>query len=349
MLALLEPRASLKELAPLCRRLSLALESGIDLRRVLAREAERPASRGLRRALGVLQQETAQGSTLVDALEHTGSFFPIFFRELADVGEATGRSAEVFRHLADHYEHQQQLRRAFLASLTWPAVQLVAAILIVGLLIWIMGVLGDMPGRQPIDILGFGLVGTRGVTIYFTLVALVVGGGALLVAAMRRGLLWTAPLERALLALPMLGDSLRTLALARLTWTLHLTLEAGMEIRRALALSLRGSRHAPYIATVPAVTAEIKAGREVHEALGHTAAFPHDFLDALEVGEHSGRLPESMAVLSRQYQDRARQALGVLTTLAGFAVWALVALLIILLIFRIFMFYLGTINEALEY
>ena len=48
-----------------------------------------------------------------------------------------------------------------------------------------------------------------------------------------------------------------------------------------------------------------------------------------------------MENLSRQYQDQARTATAVLTTLAGFAVWIMIAAIIILMIFRLFGFYIG--------
>ena len=47
-----------------------------------------------------------------------------------------------------------------------------------------------------------------------------------------------------------------------------------------------------------------------------------------------------MAHLADLYQDQARGALNVLSTVAGFAVWAVVAAIIIFMIFRLATFYL---------
>ena len=74
--------------------------------------------------------------------------------------------------------------------------------------------------------------------------------------------------------------------------------------------------------------------------------FPPDFLDAVDVGEHSGGLVESMAHLSQQYQEQARAALSTLTMVAGFAVWGLVAILLICLIFRFALVYINILNNA---
>lgn len=347
-------RLSLANAALLCRRLATALESGVDIRRVFAREATGRMSSPMSAQLDPVAARIEQGYSLSDALAATGDYFPPLFRELVDVGEQTGKMPEVFRSLAENYEQQLALRRSFRASIAWPMLQLVAAIFIIGFLIWIMGVIGGMTGSEPINILGitvFGqpLVGNRGLAIYVAFLA-VIGGGLFAAAmAVRRGSGWGRPLERIVLKIPVLGKSLRTLALARFAWALELTLDAGMGVLDALPLCLRTTQSPSYRALGDPVVRGLKNGQEIHEALATTGEFPRDLLDAIEVGERSGRLPETMAVMSRQYQDQARHALAALTMLAGFAVWAVVAGIVILMIFRIFtQAYLGPINEALQ-
>lgn len=342
------PRVGLRELSSLCRRWATALEAGIDLRRLLEREASSRSATGLERRLATIADGVSRGDTLVDSIARTGKYFPTLFHEMVEVGEETGRLSEVFRQLAEHYEHQLTLRRNFLAALAWPAIQLTAAVCIVGLLIFIMGVITPAGGK-PIDILGFGLVGTSGLMIYLLIVGSIAAVIAFIVQALRRGLAWTAPVQKLLVRLPVLGPSLRTLALSRLAWSLHVTLDAGMALSRALPLSLRSTHMLEYANASDDVVRAVKSGREISEALSRSAPYPRDFLDHLEIGERSGRLPESMALLSRQYQEQAQRALGTLTILAGFAVWALVAMLIIAIIFKLAFFYIGTINDALKY
>lgn len=347
--ALTGARASHNELAQLCRRWSIALEAGIDVRRLLAREGSASGRHGLGRRLQQLSTDVAAGHALADSVDRTGDFFPPLFREMVHLGEETGKTAEVLRQLAEHYDHQIKLRRIFLAALTWPAIQLFAAIMIVGLVIWLLGMLPTRAGQKPVDILGLGLIGNRGVAIYFSIVGLIAALVGALVFAVRRGVFWTAPLQRAVLLVPAIGPSLRTLALSRLAWSLHLTLDSGMDLARALTLSLNSTRNQHFIRDCPQIVAAVSSGHEVTEALARTRSYPVDFLDAVDTGERSGRLPETLGVLSRQYQEKAQQALGVLTMIAGFVVWALVALLIVMIIVRIFMTaYLGPINEALD-
>ena len=80
---------------------------------------------------------------------------------MVGVGEQTGHLGEVFGRLAEHYQAQVKLRRTFLSAIAWPMFQLLAALVVVGLLILVMGIIGNMNG-VPIDMLGLGLVGNRG-------------------------------------------------------------------------------------------------------------------------------------------------------------------------------------------
>jgi type IV pilus assembly protein PilC len=340
---ILGSRVSQRELAQLSRRLATALEAGLDVRKVWIREAERRVSPGLRRRLTTVAEAVALGRGISDGLAETGEFFPPLFRAMTHVGEQTGKSAEVFRQLADHYDHQLMLRRMFLAAIAWPMLQLTAAIVIIGLLIWILGML-----PTPVDILGFGLMGNSGLAIYLLFIGSIVLAFYLLFQAMQRGVMWTRPIQRLVLRTPWLGTCLQTLALSRMAWSLHVTLETGMDLREVMSLSLASTHNARYMDHTDEVISEIVRGNEVYEALEGTGVFPRDFLDAFEVGERSGRLPESMAHLSQQYQDQARRALATLTVLAGFGVWAAVAAVIIMMIFRLAFFYINTINDALR-
>jgi len=341
---MLSPRISLRKLADLSGRLATALEAGIDARTVWAREAER-ATGSLRSRLATVSDSINQGEKLSEGLAATEDYFPPLFRQLAEVGELTGHESEVFHQLAEHYRNQLTLRRNFLASITWPVTELVLAVLIIGLLIWIMGWINQTTGAG-IDPLGFGLTGNSGLAIYIAFLAVV---GLLIffaVQAMRRGLVWTRPIQRGLLQIPVLGEALQTLSLARLAWSMHLTLHAGVELRRAIRLSLESTRNARYTDQIPQIDAEIVQGNSLYEAFCRTGGYPTEFLDALAVSEQSGRVVESMALLSRQYEERARLALATLTMLAGYAVWAAIALLIITMIFRLFSFYVGALNSA---
>ena len=210
---LFSPRISTRELAQLCRRLSISVDAGIDARTMWAKEAQR-AKGHLRSQLEIISEAVNQGESLRDALNDTGEFFPVLFREMVDVGEQTGKLEAIFAQLANHCQEKLKLRRQFLAVITWPMIELIAAIGAIGFLIWIMGIIREMNQNQDnIDPLGFGLFGNRGLAIYLAFVFAVAAIVWMTILAISRGLAWTRPIQRSVMKIPALGKALETLRL----------------------------------------------------------------------------------------------------------------------------------------
>ena len=166
------PRMSLKQLAAFSQRTSICLLAGIDERTICAREAHNVRGFAARRRLTTISEKVNQGGALSEGLAATGDFFPPLFREMVQVGEQSGHLGEVLKQLAGHYENQLTLRRNFLASIAWPAIELFLAVLIIGLLIWIMGFINDA-NHSHLDPLGFGLAGNSGLAKYAAAVAVI--------------------------------------------------------------------------------------------------------------------------------------------------------------------------------
>lgn len=341
-----KPRIGLKQLATQSRRMATSLAAGIEVRSVMNREVN--AAQGPARSrMAQVSDDVQRGGAISDAIDQTGSYYPDFFREMVRVGEESGHLSEVLGQLAEHYERQVQMRRTLLISVAWPVIELFLALSVIGLLIYLMGAISKLSDNN-VDILGFGLTGTRGLATYL----LILGTCGLVLfviyQATARGMLWVAPLQRALMRVPKLGTALETFAMARLAWAMHVTMNSGMDVRKALRLSLSSTNNVLYTQHLDRVLSDVGAGHEIHEALDATGVFPIHFVDAVLVGEQSGTLVESLARLADQYQQEARSAMAVLTILLGVAVTGLIAAVIIFLIFRVAGFYFGVINDALS-
>ncbi len=343
---LLQPQFSNKALAELCHRLAIETDSGIDIRRTWQREAEITHGR-LRPYIASIRDGVARGDTLSDALAHSG-VFPQLFLEMIQVGEQSGTLGKVLVRLESHYRRQVRAERIFLGAIAWPMFEFAFAIVVIGGLIWILGVIATRNNGKPIDILGFGLVGNRGLMIYIFLVTVIGLCVATLAIALNRGMLWTRPLQRALIQLPAIGGALQRIALARVAWALHLTLNSDLGLRRIVPLTLRATANDYYIRHTDQIVNVVTAGEPLHVAFASSHAFPAEFIDALAAAEESGRMVESMERLSGRYEEEAETAIKTLATVLGFVVGAFVMGLIVFMIFRLANFYIGTINDAVK-
>ena len=148
---------------------------------------------------------------------------------------------------------------------------------------------------------------------------------------------------------PMLGTALANLALARLTWSLAMALDAGIDARRSMELAVRATQNPLFMSCEEVLTGAIARNRQFHEAFEEAGCFPAEFLQMMETAEISGTTSESMQALCKEYEERARSGLRWLTWLTGIGIWMFIGAVLIVVIFRLFMvLYLGPINDALE-
>ena len=85
----------------------------------------------------------------------------------------------------------------------------------------------------------------------------------------------------------------------------------------------------------------IRQGREMHAVLKQTGLFCPETIEAVQLGEESGRLAETLDKHYRFLRMKVRFAMTALTHLASSLIWIIIASLLIATIFRIFTRYLA--------
>lgn len=338
-------RANAKQLSQASRRIAIGLESGVDIKKIFAREAGDRITSAMGRQMAAISAEIEHHQTLADSMKFTGNYFPQLFRDMVAVGEETGQLPEVMHRLSEYYEFRHRLKQQFKKAIAWPMMQLVAAIAIVGLIIWVMGILPKQENGKDSDLLGFGLTGTKGLFKYCLFIATLGLAAWFVIFHLSRGSLWTAPIQRLFSKIPVIGGALAKIAVARICWTLNLTFNTGMDAMRAIRLAMQASANAYFQQFTEKMVQRTKRGDDLFTVFNSTGVFPSQFLDALEVGEHSGRLTETMGKLSEIYQQEAASAFETLTMIAAKLVWFCVAGLLIFLILRIAMTYVNMLNS----
>lgn len=340
-------RLHLADLVELCRSMRFALESGLMLRDVMDLLA-RHNTRRVRLLASQIGKEIKSGWSLQDALVKQEGVVPPLFISLVTVGEESGKLPEVLTELENYYVHQQKLRREFKEQIAWPMLQFVAAICVITLLIYILGILPKSDDSFALDPLGLGLIGPRGALIFFGSVWGILAGLLILYLLVSRLLRRRAIVERALLMMPGFGPCLRALALARFCIAARLMLETSLSVLKTLRLAFTATDNAAFIAVSPRVEASLRQGNSIATSFTRGRIFPGKFLSAVGVGEESGRLPEVFRYQGEEYDGEARRRLNWLTRVSSWLVWLGVAAIIITCIFRIFMtVYIGNIQRVL--
>jgi type IV pilus assembly protein PilC len=295
-------------------------------------------------------RKVRKGADLTSSFAEHEENFPPLFLDLLNVGEQTGSLPEVFASLATYYEARVERAREFRSTITWPVIQLFAAIVVIGLLIYLLGMLGtkNMDGTD-MDILGIGLTGTRGAITWFVLCFGTIGGGWIAYKLTSRTVAGLLLLDPMLLSIPVLGKCLRSFAIARFAWCFALTQQAGMSIKPSLQSSLKATANGAFIASIPIVWNELKEGETLADSLAVSKLFPIDFIHFVDTAEQTGTVPETLDRMSHVFDEDAHRAMKTLTVIMARGIWALVALFIIFFIFRLIMvIYINPLNDALK-
>lgn len=337
-------RVPLVELVEFCRVLRHNLSAGLSLVQVLRQQAAR-GPRAVRPLAGRLSEQLQMGSGLADALDAETDAFPPLFLAMVRVGEETGNLPEVLHELERYFQLELQLRRQFRTQLIPTAVQFGFAVLILAGLIFILGLIAP-PGRPPLFTF-FGLGGAAGALAFLALVVGLLIGGWLLVTLLGRLMRQRASVDRLLLRVPVLGPCLRALAQSRFTLALQLTLDSGLPIVKGLRLSLQASGNAAYADRAAVVTAALKRGETLYQALTASGLFSDEFLSVIDSAEAGGRVPEMMRHQAEQYQEEASRRLTTLTRAATGLVWLAYAGFMIWAIFRVAGIYFGALSGRL--
>jgi len=216
-------RIGLQTLSRFCHNVGTGLHAGVDVRRVFETEASR-GSMLHRNKIAEIREHVGRGTSVSEAFKSSNGYFPSLLCEMVEVGERTGRLEQIFIRLGDYYEQLLKLRRTFffLMGIAWPMLELIAAILVIGLFILIIGIVSDCESGMSF----FGLCGVRGAVIYFTIVGLIAGSIALTIVAAMRGWISLEPFLRFLMNVPFLGTGLQNVALSRLTWSLAMATDS---------------------------------------------------------------------------------------------------------------------------
>ena len=283
------------DVAEAVRYLATLLDAGFPLDRALAAVGRVVARRDVADAVLDVRDRVRGGARLDEAMTAHPAVFPRFAVGMVRAGERGGTLAPALDRLAGQMEREQALRARLASAMVYPAVVASAgagalAVLFAWVLPRFVALLGDTGSAIPRStelLLSAGAFVGR--WWWALLLAPVVA--AAVVAAARASEEGRAAVDRALLAVPIVGGLRRKAASARLARTLSALLESGLPILGALEVAAASQADAAIAGEVLRAREDVRAGDRLAAALRRSGAFPFLFVQLVEVGEEGGRLP----------------------------------------------------------
>lgn len=335
----------LKALAAFCRRMGVGLRSGVEILRLLETESKSGDPRH-RKVMLAVSESIRGGSTLAKAMIEQKQYFPPLLIQMVHASELGGRIEAMFAYMASYYEDLKNTRTFLVGKITWPLIQLCMAIGIIGLMILLQGFLF---ANSDYDMTGLGLRGVPGFLTYCLVVFGFIGFCGLLGYGVWKNWLGCHQILVPLVQrIPVLGSAFVTLGLSRLSMTLSMLLNAGVEAQRSIKQAYLATGNHYFISGMQRAVDAVGRGASFGDAFDESKVLPDDFVDMVRAGELSGTETESLDHLAEQYRDQAKSALSTIATLASIAIGFGTLLLIAFMVLRIALQVFGVYYDAIE-
>jgi len=284
--------------------LSTLLQSGIDLKNSLdlvTLESLKDKHLGIYKEI---KEKVINGESLARAVKGTGKFSDYDFFSI-EIGEETGNLAEVLKDLAIYYKRKVDQRRKIVGALTYPAIVLcTSAAAVFFMLRFVVPMFSDvfkrfggkLPWMTDMVIRSSKLMGAL-----FLPGVLVLGLLIYFLYTNRNRDRFRDLSSRLVLKIPVIGELVTKIYLARFCNTMRLLISTKIPLLRAIAMSRHTIGFYPVEQSLKKVEQEIMAGKSLHLSLQEFPIYPPKMIQLVKVGEEINKLDYFFENIADQY------------------------------------------------
>jgi len=317
--AFFQPKVTGKDIVIFTRQLSTMIDAGLPLVQgleILGNQQENPT---FKKILLQVRGDVETGTTFADALKKHPKVFDSLFCNMIDAGEIGGILDTILARLAIFMEKSMILKKRVKGAMTYPIICLCISIVILGvILIFVVPVFekmfADFGAALPVPtqiVVGISNFVQSNFLYGLAFVALVIFAFRKFYAT-EKG---EKKIDALVLQLPVFGDLIRKVAVAKFARTLGTMLKSGVPILESLNVVAKTSGN-KVIETAVFRTAEaISEGRPIAEPLEETGVFPGMVVQMINVGEAVGALDAMLEKIADFYDEEVDQAVDNLTAM----------------------------------
>lgn len=315
----LQPKVKTKDIVIFTRQFSTMIDAGLPLVQgltILAEQSENPA---MKKILKEIKKDVEGGATLADAMRKHPKVFDELFVNLVAAGEVGGILDTILRRLASYIEKAQKLKGKIKGAMTYPIVVVGIAILVIAvILIFVIPVFQEMfasfgkalpaPTQFVVNLSYF--VKSN---IHWCIIALIV-----LVSAFRyfrKTAFGRRATDNLFLKLPIFGELLKKVAVARFSRTLGTMIQSGVPIMDALEIVAKTAGNVIIEEIIYEVRAAIAEGQNIADPLSENDIFPGMVVQMIAVGEATGALDSMLEKIADFYDEEVDAAVEAMTSM----------------------------------
>lgn len=305
-------RVTQDDVAVLTQEIATLLKAGLPLDRCLEILIGLSASEPVRQLMTQVREDVRGGAALSKALEAQQGVFSRFYLNMIRAGEAGGALDVVLQRLTEFMERSKELKETVKSALMYPAILIGVAVLsVVILLMWVVPQFSQMfeeSGKAlPLPtqiVIGAG----DAVRSYWW--AMVLGGIGVYswFARQMREPASRYKWDKRLLGLPLVGDLVGKLEVARFSRTLGTLIGNGVTLLTALSIVKDTLSNTVMAEGLTVVATQLKEGKGLGKPLMETGLFPKLAVHLVMVGEETGKLQEMLIRIADIYDREVHSA-----------------------------------------
>ncbi len=315
----LKPAVTTKDLVIFVRQFATMIDSGLPLVQCLDIQSKQAGNPTLREQLVEIKGAVESGTTFAESLKKFPKTFDPLFRNLIAAGEIGGILDTILNRLAVFMEKNEKLKRKVKGAMTYPLiVMFVAGLVVTVLLLKVVPTFesmfaefgGDLPPPTKVVV----------TLSYFMQNNWWIMGGV--IVGLIYGLKFTygrprgrLVIDAIMLKLPVFGDLIKKVAVARFCRTLGTMVSSGVPILDGLEICARTSGNVIIENAVLEARQAISEGRTIAEPLSEAGVFPEMVCQMISVGENTGALDIMLSKIADFYDDEVDQAVENLTSM----------------------------------
>ena len=318
-ISFMQPKVTNKDIVIFTRQFSTMIDAGLPLVQGLNILAEQTENKTFKGILKQVTKDVEGGTTLADALNRHPRVFDSLFVNLVAAGEVGGILDTIFQRLAAYIEKAEKLKSQVKGAMTYPIVVVCIAILVISvIMIFVIPVFEDMfagfgkalpaPTQVVIAMSDF----TKG-NWYF------IFGGMFAFVWLYKRYSRTSSGRRNIdiiaLKLPIMGELIRKVAIARFTRTLSTMISSGVPILDALEITAKTAGNVIVQEVILDARSSIAEGQTVAEPLSESTIFPGMVTQMISVGESTGALDAMLEKIADFYDDEVDAAVSAMTSM----------------------------------
>lgn len=312
-----------KDLSIFTRQFSVMIDAGLPLVQCLEILAQQQDNKHFQQVLFQVRQDVEEGSTLAAAMARHPKVFDQLYSNMVEAGETGGILDLILQRLSTFIEKLVKLKRDVISAMIYPSAVVLMAVAAVAVIMVVVipqfeqifiGLLGPgeqlpLPTRIVVGISNF-LAGWGGLII---LVAIISG-----VVAIR--FYYKTPggrrvIDSLMLKMPIIGQILRKIAVARFARTLSTLLSSGVPILQSLDITARTAGNVIIEEAITNVRVGVERGENFVDPLKATDVFPHMVAQMVGIGEQTGALDAMLGKIADFYEQEVDAAIANLLTL----------------------------------